>query len=150
MGSNLSTRCASLHALVGHLPPYRTLCQNRWKDQRRLSPSIRILSSATSVRRWRRLLSLDRLDETEKTLLAASKRKLEPPYTLLLRYYVAFLKKDDDAMKRQVALAQNRPDAEDWMTHSQALVAAYSGRLQLARGLSQRAVDLARQAGINR
>src|SRR5260370_11587472 len=50
-------------------------------------------------------------------------------------------------MKRQVALAQNRPDAEDWLTHSQALVAAYSGRLQLARGLSQRAADLAEQAG---
>jgi serine/threonine protein kinase len=92
-------------------------------------------------------LYLDRLDETEKTLLAASNRKLEPPTTFLLRYYVAFLKKDEDTMKRQVALAQNRPDAEDWLTHSQALVAAYSGHFQLARDLSQRAVDLATQAG---
>jgi tetratricopeptide (TPR) repeat protein len=33
------------------------------------------------------------------------------------------------------------------MTHSQALVAAYSGRLQLARSLSRHAVDLAQQSG---
>ena len=50
-------------------------------------------------------------------------------------------------MERQVMLAQNRPDTEDWMMHAQALVAAYSGRLQPARGLSKRAVDLAEQAG---
>ena len=92
-------------------------------------------------------LYLNRLDETEKTLLAASDRKLEPPYTPLLRYYVAFFRGDENDMKRQVTLALNRPDAEDWLAHSQALVAAYSGRLQLARGLSQRAVDLAQQAG---
>jgi tetratricopeptide (TPR) repeat protein len=33
------------------------------------------------------------------------------------------------------------------MTHSQALVAAYSGRLQVARSLSRHAVDLTRQSG---
>jgi len=89
----------------------------------------------------------DRPDEAEKTLLAASERKLEPARFFLLRYYVAFLRGEAAAMERQVALAQNHPDAEDWMTHSQALVAAYSGRLQLARGLSRRAVEMARQAG---
>ena len=95
----------------------------------------------------RAYLILDRLEEAEKTFLAASERKLEPANLFLLRYYVAFLKGDAAAMERQVTLARDRPDSEDWMTHSQALVAAYSGRLQLARSLSQHAVDLARQSG---
>jgi len=95
----------------------------------------------------RAYLILDRPDEAEKTFLAASERKLEPPNLLLLRYYVAFLRGDAAAMERQVTLARDRPDSEDWMTHSQALVAAYSGRLQLARSLSRHAVDLVRQSG---
>jgi len=92
-------------------------------------------------------LFLDRPDETEKTLLAASDRKFDPARFLLLRYQAAFLRGEAAAMERQIKLAQNRPDAEDWMTHSQALVAAYSGRLQLARVLSRRAVSLAQQGG---
>ena len=95
----------------------------------------------------RSYLILDRLEEAEKTFLAASDRKLEPANLFLLRYYVAFLKGDAAAMERQVTLARDRPDSEDWMTHAQALVAAYSGRLQLARSLSRHAVDLAQQSG---
>ena len=95
----------------------------------------------------RAYLILDRLEEAEKTFLAASERKLEPANLVLLRYYVAFLKGDAAAMERQVTLARDRPDSEDWMTHSQALVAAYSGRLQLAQSLSRHAVDLAQQSG---
>jgi serine/threonine protein kinase/Flp pilus assembly protein TadD len=83
-------------------------------------------------------------DETEKTLLAASNRKLDPSYTPLLRFYVAFLRRDEVAMEHQVAVAQKRPDADDWITASQALVAAYSGQLNRARDLSQRAVDLSK------
>jgi serine/threonine protein kinase/tetratricopeptide (TPR) repeat protein len=95
----------------------------------------------------RSYLILDRLEEAGKTFLAASDRKLDAANLLLLRYYVAFLRRDAAAMERQVTVARDRPDSEDWMTHSQALVAAYSGRLQLARSLSRRAVDLARQSG---
>ena len=95
----------------------------------------------------RAYLILDRLEEAEKTFLAASERKLEPANLVLLHYYVAFLKGDAAAMERQVTLARDRPDSEDWMTHSQALVAAYSGRLQFARSLSRHAVDLAQQSG---
>ena len=95
----------------------------------------------------RAYLILDRPEEAEKTFLAASERKLEPANLFLLRYYVAFLRGDAAAMERQVTRARDRPDSEDWMTHSQALVAAYSGHLQLARSLSRQAVDLARQSG---
>jgi eukaryotic-like serine/threonine-protein kinase len=95
----------------------------------------------------RAYLILDRLEEAEKTFFAASERKLAPANLFLLRYYVAFLRGDAAAMERQATLARDRPDSEDWMTHSQALVAAYSGRLQLAQSLSRHAVDLAQQSG---
>jgi tetratricopeptide (TPR) repeat protein/predicted Ser/Thr protein kinase len=90
---------------------------------------------------------LDRLSEAEKTVQRASERKLEIPESLLLRYYVAFLKGDRAAMDREVALATGKPGAEDWMAHSEALVLAHSGQLQLARNISRHAVDLAEQAG---
>jgi len=92
-------------------------------------------------------LSLDRLEEAENILQQASSRKMETPELLVSRYYVSFLKGDADGMKRVVALSQGRAGTEDWIVHSQALVAAYSGRLREASFLSQRAVDLALQSG---
>ena len=89
---------------------------------------------------------LDRLDEAQDALRRAAERKLEIPDLLVSRYWIAFLKSDKAAMEREVALAQGRPGAEDWISHSQALVLARSGRLQLARRMSQRAVDLAEQS----
>ena len=92
-------------------------------------------------------LYLDHPEEADKTLAAAWDRKLQPSSLFLIRYHTAFLSEDTAAMERQVMLARNRPDMEEWITHAQALVAAYSGHLQRARGLSKRAVDLAEQAG---
>jgi tetratricopeptide (TPR) repeat protein len=93
---------------------------------------------------------LDRLAEVESTIQRASERKLENPENpdfILLRYYVAFLKHDKAGMDRAATLAAGKPGAEDWMSHSQALVSARSGQLQLARRMSRDAVDLAQQAG---
>jgi eukaryotic-like serine/threonine-protein kinase len=90
---------------------------------------------------------LDRLGEAEDTMHRASERKLEVPEFLVLRYYIAFLRGDEAAMDREVALSQRESGAEDWIAHSQALVLARSGQLQLARSMSQHAVALAQQAG---
>ena len=90
---------------------------------------------------------LDRLGEAENTIQRASERKLEIPELLLLRYYIAFLKGDKAGMDQEVARAKGKPGAEDWVSHSEALVLARSGRLQLARRMSRRAADLAQQAG---
>ncbi|MGA7078609.1 MAG: protein kinase [Terriglobales bacterium] len=90
---------------------------------------------------------LDRPSEAESTLQRASGRKLETPDLLLMRYYLAFLKGDRVGMDREVARAKSEPGAEDWISHSEALVLARSGRLQVARTMSRRAVDLAQQAG---
>ena len=92
-------------------------------------------------------LALGRLEEAEKTLQQASARKMEVPELLVIRYYVSLLKGNTAGMEQVVALSQGRAGAEDWVTYSQALVAAYSGHLQQASILSRRAVDLARQAG---
>jgi serine/threonine protein kinase/tetratricopeptide (TPR) repeat protein len=90
---------------------------------------------------------LDRPEDARNVIQRASARKLEIPEFLVLRYYIAFLRNDMPGMAREVALSYGKPGAEDWIAHSEALVSAYSGRLQQAARMSRRAVDLARQAG---
>jgi tetratricopeptide (TPR) repeat protein len=90
---------------------------------------------------------IDRFAEAEKTLYAASERKLEVPRMLLIRYIIAVLKGDQEQMDRTAALAKGKRKAEHWMAHEQALALARSGRLQAARRSSNRAVDLALQEG---
>jgi predicted Ser/Thr protein kinase len=90
---------------------------------------------------------LDRPGEAGNTIQRASARKLEIPEFLVLRYYISFLRNDLPGMAREVYLSYGKPGAEDWIAHSEALVSAYSGRLQQATRMSRRAVYLARQAG---
>jgi eukaryotic-like serine/threonine-protein kinase len=90
---------------------------------------------------------LDRPQDAENTIRTGYERKLDPPEFLFLRHDIAFLGGDNAGMARQVALAKNKPRAEDRITHHEALVAAHSGHLRQARDLSRRAVDLAQQAG---
>jgi tetratricopeptide (TPR) repeat protein len=51
---------------------------------------------------------LDRLTEAESALQRASERKLDIPDTLILRYYIAFLKGDEAGMRREAALAKRQ------------------------------------------
>jgi eukaryotic-like serine/threonine-protein kinase len=57
------------------------------------------------------------------------------------------LKGDKAGMEREVALSRGMRGAEDWIAHSEALVSARSGKLEFARRMSRRAVDLSLQAG---
>jgi serine/threonine protein kinase/tetratricopeptide (TPR) repeat protein len=90
---------------------------------------------------------LDRPAEAEDVLRRASERKMESPFLSLLRFDLAFLKGDSAGMQQEVAAAQGKPGAEDWISDRQASALAYTGHLQEARRWSQRANDLARQAG---
>jgi len=90
---------------------------------------------------------LDRLGDAEEALKRAADRKLEMPDFLVLRYDLAFLKSDDSAMAREVSLSQRNSEAEDWLSHHESFVLAYSGRLQDARKMSLQAAELAQQAG---
>jgi len=89
---------------------------------------------------------LERLDEAEKTLQRAFERKLQSQSFPIRLYAIAFLKDDKTGMAREAAQAQGKPGVEDRMSNSESLVLAYSGHLQEARKMSQRAADLARQA----
>ena len=90
--------------------------------------------------------ALGRASEAEKIIRRASERGFNPPEMLFLRYSIAFSRNNSDDMNRVVALSQGKPWAEDWITQAQALTAADAGQLQLARKLSQRAVDIALRA----
>jgi tetratricopeptide (TPR) repeat protein len=95
----------------------------------------------------RSYFSLDRFAESQDTLERAAARKLEAPLILTLRYKLAFIKGDRAEMDRQADLAKGKRVVEESMSHSEAFVQARVGRLQAARKLSRRAVDLAKQSG---
>jgi tetratricopeptide (TPR) repeat protein len=90
---------------------------------------------------------LDRFPETEKAIQNASEHKRETQDIPLLRYHLACIHGDEAGMDRAAALAKGKPGIEDWMLHAQALVAALSGRVQMARAVSHSAQHIARQAG---
>lgn len=89
---------------------------------------------------------LNRLDAAEGTLQQASKRGLEMPEMLVMRYYIAFLKGDKAGMGRAVSQAQGRFGAEDWIAAEEASVLGWSGQLTQSRKMSSQAVDLARHS----
>jgi DNA-binding winged helix-turn-helix (wHTH) protein len=91
-------------------------------------------------------LALERTAEAEKTLQRASQRKLDIPDFYVERYVIAFLKDDKAGMEREAALPREEPGVDDWMSNAEAFVSAYSGHLEEARKMSQRAADLARKA----
>jgi tetratricopeptide (TPR) repeat protein len=92
-------------------------------------------------------LYLNRLPEAEDALRRAAERKLEMPDFLVQRYDVAFLKSDTAAMTHEVQLAHSDSEAEEWISHHQAFVLAYTGHLREARKMSLQASELAQQAG---
>jgi Tfp pilus assembly protein PilF len=92
-------------------------------------------------------LSMNRLADAEVTIRRATERKLDNDLFVLIRYFIAFLKDDFEAMRQATALAKGRRDTEDMMSHLEALVLARAGRLQEARRASAVAVDIARRSG---
>jgi len=92
-------------------------------------------------------LFVNRLEDAEKALHEAARRKLETPELATERYYVAFLKGDQAGMDREVARSAGNVDTEDWLPALDAFTLAYSGKLPEARIKWQRAVDLAKQGG---
>jgi DNA-binding winged helix-turn-helix (wHTH) protein/Tfp pilus assembly protein PilF len=89
---------------------------------------------------------LDRVSEAENAINQASGRKLQVAELLMLRYYVGFLKGDEAGMAQASALAKDMPGAQDWMSYSEALRSARSGKLRLARSICRLAMEQAREA----
>ena len=91
---------------------------------------------------------LNRLDEAENVLRRAAGRGLEIDEFLMLDYDIAFLRGDRTGMERVAAGARQRSGGETWISNKEAFALAYSGHLQQARVMSQRAVDHARQEAL--
>jgi tetratricopeptide (TPR) repeat protein/tRNA A-37 threonylcarbamoyl transferase component Bud32 len=92
-------------------------------------------------------LQLDRLEDAGNVLQRAADRKMEIPEILADRFYLAFLKGDQAGMDREAVLSKGKPGAEDWIADEEALVLAYTGRLQQALSKSRHAAELSIQTG---
>jgi tetratricopeptide (TPR) repeat protein len=92
-------------------------------------------------------MSLGRFAEAADAMRIAAERKFELPNFVINRYYLAFLQRDEAGMKREVDRARGHREAEDWMSHNQALVLASCGLMRNARTMWHHAIVLAQQNG---
>ena len=90
---------------------------------------------------------LDLYNDVKKTVEQASERKLRAAELVMLEYYQASLQADEAGMARAAASAKDVPGTLDWVSHSQSLIAARSGRLRSARSMTRTAMDQAMEAG---
>ena len=88
------------------------------------------------------------LPEAEAILRRATERKIEVVQFSICRYFIAFLRGDRAAMEKEVTYRQAKLEAQGSFEHQEALTLAYLGRVKEANRLSDRAVILARQAGL--
>ena len=91
---------------------------------------------------------LNRLPEAEAVLRKASERKIEVTQFSLCRYSIAFLRRDQAAIEREMIQRRAKLEAQGLFDHQEALTLAYQGRIKEANRLSERAVNLARQGGL--
>jgi tetratricopeptide (TPR) repeat protein len=89
---------------------------------------------------------LGRLHEAKNTLQLAARRGLDVDEFAMLAYDIAFVQGDQAGMDREAARARKRSGGEIWISSREASALAYSGRLQLARSMTDRAVAQARHA----
>jgi tetratricopeptide (TPR) repeat protein len=92
-------------------------------------------------------LGLGRFAEAAAALERAAERKLEFPQFLVQGYYLAFLRGDGGGMNREIDRARGNLEAEDWMSHHQALVLARCGQMRKARIQWQHTIRLTEQIG---
>ncbi len=92
-------------------------------------------------------LFLNRPDDAVLTVRGAMERKLQSPDLLLVPYFVAFLKGDEEGLRQTGAVARKNPGLEDLIPHLEALALARSGRLQEASRISAVPVEIAQRSG---
>jgi serine/threonine protein kinase/Flp pilus assembly protein TadD len=91
-------------------------------------------------------INLNRFDEAHATVAEAKAKNLDSPYLRLQLYALAFLQNDAAQMEEQVAWGAGKPGQEDRFLEAAALTSAYSGQIEKARILFQRAIASAGQA----
>ncbi|MGH9712211.1 MAG: protein kinase domain-containing protein [Candidatus Acidiferrales bacterium] len=88
-------------------------------------------------------LALGRLDEATQIIAAARQRNLGSPLLVLNSYQLAFVRRDEAAMRAEAGSVQGQAGVEDALLAAQSDTEAFFGRLQKAREFSQRAIDSA-------
>ena len=88
----------------------------------------------------------NKLDVAQAAYDQARKRNLDSPYLRESRYMLAFVQRDDAAMREQMQWASGKPRTADVMLQHQADTEAYYGRIQKAREFSRLAVESAEGA----
>ncbi len=92
-------------------------------------------------------VAVNNLPEAEKVLQRASDLKLDAPDFSVDRYQIAFLKGDQPAMDRELALGQGKAGVGELLANMDAFRWAYLGQPEKARKQSRHAVELASQSG---
>ena len=88
-------------------------------------------------------IATDDLKGAERALQEADEHNLKMADLYVDRYQIAFLKSDQKGMDRVASEAAGEPGAEDWVAHLQSTALAYSGHMEQAAKMSQRAMELA-------
>ncbi len=92
-------------------------------------------------------INLNQFDKAEEVLNLAKTRNEEDATFPGLRYGLAFLRGDQEDMKRQVTAAEGTPEIASWLLALEADTEAYRGHLIKAREFTQRAIEAARHDG---
>jgi serine/threonine protein kinase/tetratricopeptide (TPR) repeat protein len=109
--------------------------------------AARLLPAAHTYGTWiHRSLMADRLDEAQTSVDDALRRGFDSMYLLDLRVRLAFLRRDDEAMRQLWAGVANRADAQQVFL-GKAIVEASRGQFRAARRSADTAAALAVQAG---
>jgi serine/threonine protein kinase/tetratricopeptide (TPR) repeat protein len=132
---------ANLGAIFGELGEYDNALAS-FRDAIQIHPESGLLYGNLAAV----YLNLNRSDESRSTIEQAQGRKINNPYFHILLYEIAFSRDDVAALERESAWAVGKPGVEDLSLFLESNTAAYVGKLEIARDLTQRAMDSAFRA----
>jgi DNA-binding winged helix-turn-helix (wHTH) protein/tetratricopeptide (TPR) repeat protein len=93
-------------------------------------------------------MALNRLDEVRALYQEAKSRGLDGFTVRLARYQLAFLQRDNDAMREQASWAMGKPGIEEFLISNEAITNAYFGRIEKAAELTHQAVELSQNSRV--
>ncbi len=91
-------------------------------------------------------IEMYQLDDAQATFKEAVTKNVDGSDLRATAYILAFLRKDDAGMQKQLAWAKGKAGVEDVLIVCQSDTEAYYGRFHKARELSQEAAELAKRA----
>ncbi len=92
-------------------------------------------------------MALNRPDEARNIFDEGMAHNVGDSQMCWMRYRLAFIQGDQAAMREQATWSAAHPPTDDWLLSEQAVSASYGGVIRVARELSWRAVQSARDAG---